>query len=226
MGRPPRAPVVRYRSCRQRRSDSEPSGRRLDVRSQWLAMETAGADAVVPPRPSWRARLRPASARRRPRVELGPGVLIGRDVVLRAEPGARLVVEAGAALADGARLEARGGTLRVGAGAVLGERCVARGRRHRGARVRRRGLGARRGRAQLGDRARLAAHAVALDGARVAAGAVVASAVRRAVRRPVRRGCRRARRRPRRSGGPRRPSRTGARARSPARRGGRAARRR
>ena len=138
-------------------------------------MEIAGADAVVPPRPSWRARLRLRSARRRPRVELGPGVLIGRDVVLRAEPGARLVVEAGAALADGARLEARGGTLTVGAGSVLGERCVLVGAVTLGRECVVGAWARAEGGARLGDRARLAAHAVALDGARIAAGTVVAS---------------------------------------------------
>ena len=64
-------------------------------------MDTVGADAVVPPRRV--ARLRRWRASARPRVELGSGVRIGRDVVLRAEPGARVVVGAGAALGDGAR---------------------------------------------------------------------------------------------------------------------------
>ena len=84
-------------------------------------METVGPDAVVPPHPS---RLRRWRARRRPRVELGAGVLVGRDVELRAEPGARLVIGDGVALGDGARLEARGGTLRVGAGTAVGEHAM------------------------------------------------------------------------------------------------------
>jgi len=86
-----------------------------------------------------------------------------------------LVVGAGAALGDGARVEATGGTLTIGPGAVLGERCTLAGAVSVGrecvvgdwARV--------EGTARLGDRARLAAHAVALTGAQVGAGAVVGS---------------------------------------------------
>ena len=77
------------------------------------------------------------------------------------------------ALGDGARIEARGGTLRIGAGTAsasarrspapctVGRECVV-------------GDWARaEGDARLEDRARLAAHAVALSGARVGAGGVV-----------------------------------------------------
>jgi len=138
-------------------------------------VETVGADAVVPPRPSWRGALRHRRARRRPRVVLGAGVRIGRDVVLRATPDARIVIGAGAALGDGARIEAAGGTLTVGPGSVLGERCSLVGAVSVGrecvvgdwARV--------EGDARLEDRARLAAHAVALSGAHVGAGVVVGS---------------------------------------------------
>ena len=147
----------------------------MDARSQSLAVDSVGADAVVPPRPSWRGRLRARTAARRPRVELGPGVRLGRGVVLRAEPGARLVVEAGAAIGDGARLEARGGTLRVGAGSVLGERCALVGAVTVGRECVVGAWARAEGAARLGDRARLAAHAVAQDGARIAAGTVVAS---------------------------------------------------
>ena len=112
-------------------------------------------------------------AARHPRIEVFTGVAMGRDVVLRAAPGARLIVEAGAALGDGARLEARGGVLRVGAGAAIGAHASLAGAVTVGrecvvgdwARV--------EGDAVLEDRARLAAHAVALHGARVGAGAVV-----------------------------------------------------
>jgi len=139
------------------------------------AMETVGADAVVPPRATWRGRLRLWRARRRPRVQLESGVRIGRDVLLRVAPGARIVVRAGAALGDGARLEARGGELRIGADAAIGAHASLSGAVVVGrecvvgdwARV--------EGDAHLEDRARLAAHAVALSGARVGAGAVVAS---------------------------------------------------
>jgi carbonic anhydrase/acetyltransferase-like protein (isoleucine patch superfamily) len=135
-------------------------------------METLGADAVVPPRPSrlalWRARLRP-------RVRVGAGTRIGRGAVLRAERGARLVVGAGATVGEGARLEASGGELAVGAGSALGERCSLAGAVTVGrecvvgdwARV--------EGTAVLEDRSRLAAHAVALSGACVRRGAVVGS---------------------------------------------------
>ncbi len=142
---------------------------RMDARSQSLAMESVGADAVVPPRPSWRGRLRGAHGRAPPaRRARRRGVRLGRGVVLRAEPGARLVVEAGAALGDGARLEARGGTLRVGAGSVLGERCALVGAVTVGRECVVGAWARAEGGARLGDRARLAAHAVALDGARVA----------------------------------------------------------
>jgi carbonic anhydrase/acetyltransferase-like protein (isoleucine patch superfamily) len=135
-------------------------------------METVGPDAVAPPRPS---RLRRWRARRRPRVALGAGVRIGRDVVLRATPGARLEIGDGVAIGDGARLEARGGTLHVGAGTAVGEHAMLAGAVQVGrecvvgawARV--------EGDARLGDRSRLAAHALAASGARVGPGAVVGS---------------------------------------------------
>ena len=135
-------------------------------------METVGPDAVVPPPGS---RLRLVRARLRPRVELGAGVRVGRGVVLRAARGARVVIGDGAAIADGARIEAADGELRVGAGAALGERCSLAGAVTIGrecvvgawARV--------EGKALLEDRARLAAHAVALSGARIGRGAVVGS---------------------------------------------------
>jgi carbonic anhydrase/acetyltransferase-like protein (isoleucine patch superfamily) len=135
-------------------------------------MEMVGADAVVPPRAS---RLRLWRARLRPRVRVGAGARIGRGVMLRADRGARLVIGDGAAVGDGARLEASGGQLTVGAGSVLGERCSLAGTPTVGrecvvgdwARV--------EGDAVLEDRSRLAAHAVALAGARVGRGAVVGS---------------------------------------------------
>jgi carbonic anhydrase/acetyltransferase-like protein (isoleucine patch superfamily) len=144
----------------------------MDGRSQWPRMETVGPDAVVPPRASRAGRWR---ARRRPRVKLGAGVRIGRDVVLRAERGARLVIGDGVALGDGARLEARGGSLRVGPGTAVGEHAMLAGAVEVG-RECVVGVWARvEGDARLGDRARLAAHALALGGARVGAGAVVGS---------------------------------------------------
>jgi UDP-3-O-[3-hydroxymyristoyl] glucosamine N-acyltransferase len=138
-------------------------------------METVGADAVVPPRATWRDTARLWRARRRPRVQLESGVRIGRDVVLRAAPGARLVIRAGTSVGDGARLEARGGELRVGAESAIGAHASLAGAVTVGrecvvgdwARV--------EGAAHLEDRARLAAHAVALAGARLGAGAVAGS---------------------------------------------------
>ena len=131
-------------------------------------MRTIGPDAVVPPAGRWWRARRP-----RPRVRLGAGVRIGRDVVLRADPGSLLVVGDGVALDDRARVHARGGVLRIEAGAALGQRASLAGTVQVGracvvgpwARV--------EGDAVLGARARLAAHAVALGGARVPAGALV-----------------------------------------------------
>jgi carbonic anhydrase/acetyltransferase-like protein (isoleucine patch superfamily) len=147
----------------------------MDARHNGGRMETVGADAVVPPRPSWRGALRRWRAGRRARVELGPGVLIGRDVVIRAAPGARVVIGEGAALADGARVEASGGTLTVGAGSALGERSTLVGAVSVGRECVVGDWARLEGSARLEDRARLAAHAVALTGAHIAAGAVVGS---------------------------------------------------
>ena len=148
----------------------------LDTRSQCAQMdETVGADAVVPPRPTWRGSVRGWAAARQPRVEIAEGLQIGRKVVLRAAPGARLVIEAGVALGDGARLEARGGELRVGAGAAIGARASLAGAVTVGRECVVGDWARAEGDAQLGDRARLAAHAVALAGARIGAGAVVPS---------------------------------------------------
>jgi carbonic anhydrase/acetyltransferase-like protein (isoleucine patch superfamily) len=138
-------------------------------------METVGADAVVAPRASWRGRMRVLSTRLLPRVRVAADVRLGRGVVLRAGRGGRLVIGAGVAVGDGARLEAAGGELRVGPGSALGDRCSLVGAVRVGrecvvgdwARV--------EGDARLEDRARLAAHAVALPGARIGRGAVVGS---------------------------------------------------
>jgi carbonic anhydrase/acetyltransferase-like protein (isoleucine patch superfamily) len=135
-------------------------------------MDTVGADAVVPPRPS---RLRRWRAGRRPRVELEAGVLVGRDVVLRAAPGARVVVRAGAALGDGARIEARGGTLTIGPQTAIGDHASLAGAVTVGPECVIGDWARAEGDARLDARARLAAHAVALGGAHVGAGAIVGS---------------------------------------------------
>jgi carbonic anhydrase/acetyltransferase-like protein (isoleucine patch superfamily) len=138
-------------------------------------METAGADAVVPPRRSWRGELGLRRARRLPRVDIGPGVRVGRGVVFGAAPGARLVIGPGVAIGDGARIEATGGTLRIGAGAVLGQRSILVGAVTVGRECVVGDWARAEGSAQLADRARLAARAVALTGARIGAGAVIGS---------------------------------------------------
>ena len=131
-------------------------------------MRTIGPDAAVAPRGRWWRALRP-----RPRVRLGEGVRIGRDVRLRAEPGSLLIVGDGVALGDGARVLARGGVLRIGTRAVLAEHASLAGTVQLGddcvvgpwARV--------EGDAVVAPRARVAAHAVVLGGARVPAGSLV-----------------------------------------------------
>jgi UDP-3-O-[3-hydroxymyristoyl] glucosamine N-acyltransferase len=135
-------------------------------------VETVGADAVMPPRRSawraWRAGLQRG-------VTVGRGVAIGRGAIVCAAPGARVVLEDGAALGAGARVEARGGELRIGAGAVLGARASVAGAASVGAECVIGDWARVEGDAVLEPRARLAAHAVALGGARVGAGAVVGS---------------------------------------------------
>lgn len=49
---------------------------------------------------------------------------IGRGVVFDVAPEGDLVIEAGAVVGAGTRFHVRAGIVRVGAGAVLGERCV------------------------------------------------------------------------------------------------------
>ena len=131
-------------------------------------MQTAGPDADVPPRGRWWRARRP-----RRRVQLGAGVRIGRDVVLRADPGARLLVSDGVALGDGARVHARGGLLRIGPGAQLAQHASLADTVQVGAECVVGAWARAEGDAVLGPRARLAAHAVALRGARVAAGELV-----------------------------------------------------
>jgi acetyltransferase-like isoleucine patch superfamily enzyme len=72
--------------------------------------------AGAPPS-GWLARLRGRRAGAR-------GALLGRAVVLDVAPGARLELGDGCAIGAGSRLHVRAGTVRIGAGAVLGERCT------------------------------------------------------------------------------------------------------
>jgi carbonic anhydrase/acetyltransferase-like protein (isoleucine patch superfamily) len=140
-------------------------------------MEPVGADAVVPPRPAWRGRVRARRAALRRGVRLGRGVTVGRGVRLRAARGSRVLVGPGAAIGDRARLEARGGDLRVGRDAVLGAHCMLAGAVTVGRDCVVGDWARLEGDARLGDRARLAAHAVALRGAEIDAGTVVPSFV-------------------------------------------------
>lgn len=64
-----------------------------------------------------------AASRRRGVVVLGRPRL-GRGVRLRVARGARIVLEDGCVIGSGSALLARGGVLRVGVGATLGERCT------------------------------------------------------------------------------------------------------
>ena len=131
-------------------------------------MRTIGPDAVIPPPARWWRTRRP-----RRRVELGAGVRIGRDVILRADPGARVLVGDGVAIDDGARVHARGGVLRIGAGAVLGGHASLADTAHVGAECVVGPWARMEGDARLGPRARVAAHAVLLRGADVAPGGLV-----------------------------------------------------
>jgi acetyltransferase-like isoleucine patch superfamily enzyme len=85
-----------------------------------------GADGVVP-EPADRlgalrlARLRVAA---RGRLEVRGRVGVERGVRVRVAPGARVLLEDGCLLGEGCRIEARGGTVRIGPGARLGARSV------------------------------------------------------------------------------------------------------
>jgi acetyltransferase-like isoleucine patch superfamily enzyme len=63
-------------------------------------------------------------ARLRGRRAGARNALLGRGVVLDVAPGARLELGDGCAIGAGSRLHVRAGTVRIGAGAVLGERCT------------------------------------------------------------------------------------------------------
>lgn len=63
-------------------------------------------------------------ARLRGRRAGGRNALLGRGVVVDVAPGARLELGDGCAIGAQSRLHVRAGTVRIGAGAVLGERCT------------------------------------------------------------------------------------------------------
>jgi acetyltransferase-like isoleucine patch superfamily enzyme len=62
--------------------------------------------------------------RLRRRIELRGRATIGKGVRIAVARGARVVLEDGAVLGDGCRIEANGGTVRIGPRARLGERAV------------------------------------------------------------------------------------------------------
>ena len=62
--------------------------------------------------------------RRRPGVQRGSDVMVGRDVRLHANAGARIVLGDGCRIGDGTRIVAQAGAIEIGARAVLGERCT------------------------------------------------------------------------------------------------------
>jgi acetyltransferase-like isoleucine patch superfamily enzyme len=85
-----------------------------------------GADAVVPARSDRLGGLRLARLRllARGRLEVRGRVRVERAVRIAVAPGARVVLEDGCLLGEGCRIEAAGGTIRVGEGARLGSRSL------------------------------------------------------------------------------------------------------
>jgi acetyltransferase-like isoleucine patch superfamily enzyme len=125
-------------------------------------------------------------------------VHVARGVRITAAPGARVVLEHGCVLGEGCRIEANAGTVRIGPGALIGERVVLVARA--GIDV---GAGCeigdwaviadaepafadRAAPVRLGDGARIGLHAAVVAGATVAPGEVVAPYETRAPRAPSR----------------------------------------
>jgi acetyltransferase-like isoleucine patch superfamily enzyme len=79
-----------------------------------------GAAALIA-RPSRLGRLRLAA---QARVDVRGRVTVGRAARVRVARGARVVLEDGCVLGEGSRIEAQGGTVRIGPGARLGPRSV------------------------------------------------------------------------------------------------------
>ncbi len=84
----------------------------------------APPSALPPAAPTLRHRLRARRAAARPGVTVRGLPLLGRGVRFDLTDGGRVVLEDGCVLQDGCRFHVRGGTVTVGAGAVLGERCA------------------------------------------------------------------------------------------------------
>ena len=68
--------------------------------------------------------MRSARLKLQPRVDVRGRVHVERGVRVSAAPGARIVLEDGCRLGEGCRIEADGGTVRVGPGARIGERAM------------------------------------------------------------------------------------------------------
>jgi acetyltransferase-like isoleucine patch superfamily enzyme len=85
-----------------------------------------GADAVVPERPNRLGGLRLARLRlaARGRLDVRGKVQVERGARVAVAPGARVVLEDGCLLGEGSRIEAAGGTVRIGPGALLGARSL------------------------------------------------------------------------------------------------------
>jgi acetyltransferase-like isoleucine patch superfamily enzyme len=165
-----------------------------------------GADAVVPAPRDRLAGLRLTRLKRaaRGRLEIRGRPRIERGVRISVAPGARVVIEDGSLLGEGCRIEAAGGTIRIGPHARLGARALLIALE--GIEI---GAGCTVGewaviadheptyedperptrlqslhteRVALGDGARIGAHAAVLAGTTLAPGEVVGSYVTRAAR--------------------------------------------
>jgi acetyltransferase-like isoleucine patch superfamily enzyme len=145
-----------------------------------------GADVVLPePARLGGLRLGLMRLRYRRRLRVGRGVRIGRDARVRIARGARVVLDEGCWLGAGCRIDAVEGTVRVGAGAMVGARTFVIG--HHDVTL---GAGCvigdfaavgvvpapgKAGPVSIGPRARVAAHATVASGASLPAGAVLGS---------------------------------------------------
>ena len=145
-----------------------------------------GADAVIPrPARFGAARLALLRLRARGHLRVEGRVTLGRDVAIRIARGAEVVLGDGVHLGAGCRLEAHAGTLRLGAGTVVGPRAfvISLAGMDVGedctigdfAGVGVPGAPGRPGPVAIGARSRIAAHATVDSGATVAPGSVLAS---------------------------------------------------
>jgi acetyltransferase-like isoleucine patch superfamily enzyme len=87
---------------------------------------TIGADAVVPERPNRLGGLRLARLllAARGRLDVHGTVQVERGVRVAVASGARVVLEDGCVLGAGCRIEAAGGIVRIGPGALIGSRAL------------------------------------------------------------------------------------------------------